>query len=272
MPKRYSYDLKSYHADASKIPILSREEENYLANIIQNEESSKDEKEDAIYKLVEHNLRLVMKIANDFVDMGLSRDDLVMEGNEGLKKAATKFRSDKGAKFSSYAAWWIKQSIRKSIGDKGSYGFIRIDSTRRNKINRVEQFISKFENDHHVAPTSKQIADGISMSVRQVDILLEQMKIKRISYETIAENGFEIPVEPDMSIETRESMDIIRRLFDTLDDRQQEVLRYRCGLDGYPTLTLEVISKKFDVTAEMIRIIQRNAIEDLRRKYYELDK
>ena len=257
--------MKFYMRDINTIPLISIKEEVELAKLIKQGSLK------AKYKLITANLRLVVKIAHDFKGIGLPLQDLISEGNIGLMRAAEKFDPTKGAKFSSYAAWWIKQSMRRAMMEKSK--LIRIPITSAGKINKIKSTRSRLSEQLGRSPTDKEIAGNLNFSVKVVS-RLKKVEQKTISlHQSISEengNGLndvlpdEKSVSPDELMDEHELVNRINRLLSALDRREQTILLMRFGLDGRPPKTLEEVSKKIGRTRERVRQIQNKALSKLR--------
>ena len=258
--------MKVYIQDIGHIPLLTIEEETDLAKQIAN---GSDE---ARSKLIRSNLRLVVKIAHDFKGLGLPLLDLISEGNIGLMRAVEKFDPGKGAKFSSYSAWWIKQAMRRALANQSRT--IRIPVQSASKINRIKATRIRLAEKLGRDPTDNEIAETLDFSERTVSSL-RRTDMKNLSlHETLQEgedNRFEEviadqnSIPPDRMLNRNEDMERLERFLARLDDRESRILRMRFGLDGTsPPRTLEEVSKAIGRTRERVRQIQNQALEKLR--------
>ena len=257
--------MKVYMHDIGQIPLVSKEEEVELAARIAAgcEEARKI--------LIKSNLRLVVKIAHDFKGLGLPLLDLISEGNIGLMRAVEKFDPSKGAKFSSYAAWWIKQSMRRALANQSRT--IRVPVQSASKINRVKEARNELVEKLSREPTDTEIAESLDFSTRTVTGL-RRADLKGFSlHDSIqdGENGkFEeiIPDQttaaPDALLGRHESVERLRKLVETLDEREGLILKMRFGLGGDPPRTLEEVSEQINRTRERVRQIQNQALAKLK--------
>ncbi len=256
--------VKVYLKEIGQIPLLSPEEEKDLAIRIANG----DEK--AKKKLTEANLRLVVSITKKYVGRGMSFLDLIQEGNLGLIKAVSKFDYEKGFKFSTYATWWIRQAITRSIADQART--IRIPVHMIETINKVKKTGSLLLHQNGREATAEEIANELKMSPEKVREII-RMAQEPVSLETpIGEDdshlGDFIPDEDAKAPADAASImmlkEEIREVLKTLAPREEKVLIMRFGLnDGHPK-TLEEVGAEFNVTRERIRQIEAKALRKLR--------
>ncbi|MBR0400723.1 MAG: RNA polymerase sigma factor RpoD [Mogibacterium sp.] len=257
--------VRMYFKEIGKVPLLSAEEERDLAiRIEQGDEEAKK-------KLCESNLRLVVSIARRYLNRGLSFLDLIQEGNLGLIKAVEKFDYTKGYKFSTYATWWIRQAITRSIADQART--IRIPVHMVETINKLIRISRQLLQEYGREPTSEEIAKEMGISVEKV------REIKKISQDPVS---LETPIGeeedshlgdfiPDEDIPSPVEAAAysmlqkqLREVLDTLSEREKKVLILRFGLDDGRPRTLEEVGREFNVTRERIRQIEAKALRKLR--------
>ena len=257
--------VRMYLREIGRIPLLSYEKETELAErVLEGDEEAKRE-------LAEANLRLVVSIAKKYVGRGMLFLDLIQEGNMGLIKAVEKFDYTKGFKFSTYATWWIRQSITRAIADQART--IRIPVHMVETINRLIRTSRHLLQQIGREPTPEELAKELDMTVEKVT---EIQKIAQdpVSLETpIGEEDDshlgdfiqddDSPEPQDVAAYTllREQLD---EVMSTLTPREAKVLRLRFGLDDGKARTLEEVGKEFDVTRERIRQIEAKALRKLR--------
>ena len=257
--------VRMYLKEIGKIKLLTPEEELALAKRMAEGD------EEAHKRMSEANLRLVVSIAKRYVGRGMQLLDLIQEGNLGLMKAVEKFDYTKGYKFSTYATWWIRQSITRAIADQART--IRIPVHMVETINRVLRTSHSMVQTLGREPTTEEVAKELHMDVPKVE---EIMKIAQepVSLETpvgeeedshlgdfIQDDDASQPSEEASYTLLREQLEDVLA---TLTPREQQVLRMRFGLqDGKPH-TLEEVGKEFDVTRERIRQIESKALRKLR--------
>ena len=261
--------VRMYLKEIGKIPLLTPEEELEVAkDLVSEDEKARDA---ARKRMSEANLRLVVSIAKRYVGRGMQLLDLIQEGNLGLMKAVEKFDYTKGYKFSTYATWWIRQSITRAIADQART--IRIPVHMVETINRVLRTSHSMVQTLGREPTTEEVAKELHMDVSKVE---EIMKIAQepVSLETpvgeeedshlgdfIQDDDASQPSEEASYTLLREQLEDVLA---TLTPREQQVLRMRFGLqDGKPH-TLEEVGKEFDVTRERIRQIESKALRKLR--------
>ena len=257
--------VKMYLKDIGQVPLLTTDEELELA------QKMSEGQEAAKKRLSEANLRLVVSIAKRYVGRGMLFLDLIQEGNLGLMKAVEKFDYQKGFKFSTYATWWIRQSITRAIADQART--IRIPVHMVETINRLvrEQRILLQELGRE--PTLEELAERMGVSIERVS---EIQKIAQdpVSLETpIGEEEdshlgdfIEDDKTPTASDSVASTMlkEQIARVLDTLTPREEKVLRLRYGIDDGRPRTLEEVGNEFNVTRERIRQIEAKALRKLR--------
>ena len=260
--------IRMYLKEIGKIKLLSPEEELEVAKKMV--EGSEQEKDAARKRMSEANLRLVVSIAKRYVGRGMQLLDLI-QGNLGLMKAVEKFDYTKGYKFSTYATWWIRQSITRAIADQART--IRIPVHMVETINRVLRTSHSMVQKLGREPTTTEIAQELHMEVSKVEEILKIAQ-EPVSLETpigeeedshlgdfIQDDEASQPSEEASYTLLREQLE---EVLSTLTPREEQVLRMRFGLvDGKPH-TLEEVGKEFDVTRERIRQIESKALRKLR--------
>ena len=257
--------VRMYLKEIGKVPLLSADEELELATKM--ETGDKDAKQ----KLCEANLRLVVSIAKRYVGRGMQFLDLIQEGNMGLIKAVEKFDYRKGFKFSTYATWWIRQAITRSIADQARTIRIPVHmvETINKQIRVTRQLLQELGRD----PSPEEIAAEMDIPVEKVreisKIAQEPVSLETpIGEEEDSHLGDFIPDDdiPSPADAAAFSMlkDQLNEVLATLTDREQEVLRLRFGLDDGRQRTLEEVGQQFNVTRERIRQIEAKALRKLR--------
>ena len=257
--------VKMYLKDIGRVPLLSADEEVELAKRMQEDDVA------AKKRLSEANLRLVVSIAKRYVGRGMLFLDLIQEGNLGLMKAVEKFDYQKGFKFSTYATWWIRQSITRAIADQARTIRIPVHMVETiNKLTRVQRVLLQ---ELGREPTPEEIAEKMGVTE---DRVREIQKIAQdpVSLETpIGEEEDshlgdfiedEKTMTPSDSVATTMLKEQLLGVLDTLTPREEKVLRLRYGIDDGKPRTLEEVGKEFNVTRERIRQIEAKALRKLR--------
>lgn len=269
--------LSIYLNEIDKIPLLTREEEVYLAKTMFDGNRSDNTREKAAAevskeKLIRSNLRFVVNIAKKYRNNGLPLIDLINEGNLGLIIAADRFDYRKGYHFISYAVWWIRQSILKALSEKAR--LIRLPLNRANELLQIEKAKRELSQKNGDSPTAVEIAAVLSMKKNDVKDILNASR-QYVSIESplgtsdrdgklsdLIEdaNGH----EPEDDLLTRDLKDTIRKTLMTLSENEREVIKYRFGLEGVKPMSLKELGKMFGLTKERIRQIEKKAIKRLK--------
>ena len=267
VPKTLPTDdpVRMYLKEIGKVSLLTADEERELA--IRMEQGDEEAKK----KLCESNLRLVVSIAKRYLNRGLSFLDLIQEGNLGLIKAVDKFDYTKGYKFSTYATWWIRQAITRSIADQART--IRSPVHMVETINNLIRISRQLLQEYGREPTSEEIAKEMGITVEKV------REIKKISQDPVSletpigeeedshlgdfipDDDVPAPVDAAAYSMLKEQL---MEVLDTLSDREKKVLMLRFGLEDGRPRTLEEVGKEFNVTRERIRQIEAKALRKLR--------
>lgn len=258
--------MKLYMQNIGQYPLVSTEEEVELAAKIAQGDA------EARSKLIRSNLRLVVKIAHDFKGLGLPLLDLISEGNIGLMRAVEKFDPSKGAKLSSYAAWWIKQSMRRALANQART--IRIPVQSASKISKIQSAKQKLTEEMGREPTDKEIANEVNLTERTVTGL-RLGKTTTISLHDPIQHGEDgefrdiIPDDkttaPDELVQDEEILKHMLSLAEQLEERERTILELRFGLKGDKPKTLEEVSQSIGRTRERVRQIQNQALDKLRQ-------
>ena len=261
--------VKIYLQQIGKIPLLSAEQELDLAKKIYE---SQDEFSKNL--LVNANLRLVVSIAKKYIGRGLSFLDLIQEGNLGLMKAAGRFDYTKGYKFSTYATWWIQQSITRAIADKAR--IIRLPIHMIESLGKIRRATIDLTTELGHTPTKQEIAYRLGISVNKLNSIIKSAQ-STISMETPAnssEDSSKIAdfivddstITPDSRVSQENLFEDIRRMLNQLSPKERDVLILRYGLDNSGTKkTLDEIGSQYGVSRERIRQIENRAIAKLKK-------
>ncbi len=258
--------LRTYFKEIARTPLLTPEEEVELANRVMRGD------EDAREHMIRANLRLVVKIAQDYSGYGLPLADLISEGNIGLTKAVERFDPDKGAKLSSYAAWWIKQSIKRALANQGKT--VRLPVHMVQKIAHMRSIARRLTEELGREPTRAELSEETGVPERKL-AALQQAAQKITSLDApLADGegttfgeiiGDEAAVDPYEALSWQNSAEQLDDLLATLDPRETKIIYARFGLNGKRPMNLEEIGRDFGLTRERIRQLQNKALDKMRR-------
>jgi RNA polymerase primary sigma factor len=265
--------IKIYLREIGQISLLTPKDEIRLAARIK-----KGDKE-ARAEMIKANLRLVVKIAHDYSNFGLPLLDLISEGNIGLMKAVERFDPKKGGKLSTYAAWWIKQSIKRALANQAKT--IRLPVHLVDKISKMKRAGHKLSERLGREPTDQELADVLDIPRAKV-AQLRTISVRPASLDApIGDEdatefgelvGDENALTPFELLRDKTLRQEVRDILDELDPREAEILTMRFGLDGNKPKTLEDVGRKFKVTRERVRQIQNIALTKLRRVMDKQDR
>lgn len=255
-----------YLREISQVPLLSPQDEVKLAGQIKR--GNKKARE----KMITANLRLVVKIAHDFGNYGLPLLDLISEGNIGLMKAVERFDPKKGGKLSTYASWWIKQSIKRALANQSKT--IRLPVHLVDKIGKIRRVAAQMTEELGHEPTTEELAEELGLPVAKV-AHLKNVAVRPASLDAkisadddtafgdlVGDDRAEDPFE---ALRDKDLQDEVGDLLDVLDPRERKIIAFRFGLDGGRERTLEEVGHKFGVTRERIRQLQNIALLKMRK-------
>jgi RNA polymerase primary sigma factor len=258
--------IRAYLKDVRPIPLLNAEEEVDLGRLVQ-----KGDKE-ARDKMIRANLRLVISIAKRYVNLGIPLSDLIEEGNVGLMRSVDKFDPEKGYRFSTYAAWWIKQGISRSIIDQGK--MIRVPVYMNEEIVRYRKAVETLTHKLGRKPQIGEVAKKLQLPVDKVKEL-DQAIVKMSSLDApIGEEGDgqvkdiiedESLVAPDEQLELFLNKERARDILKELDDRERQIITMRYGLETGETKTLAEIAEVMGVSRERVRQLETSILKKLRQ-------
>lgn len=253
-----------YMRDAGKAPLLSAKEEKYYARLAQRgDRKARD-------RMIESNLRMVIKMATRHVNRGLPLMDLIEEGNLGLIHAVEKFDPELGFRFSTYASWWIEQAIERALMNQ--VRTVRIPVHVLKTIRRYQREAKRLGQTHNTEPRLEEIAKALNEPLEKIQRYLSFQIPETSLNDPLSEDNEDCLA--DLLPDERNNPAILWEIFDKnitinhqlsqLTDRQQEVLKRRYGLDGYEARTLEEVGQTIGITRERVRQIQQTAIKRLR--------
>jgi len=275
--ERSSYDgetaIKLYLREIGQVKLLSPAEEIALAARIKRGDKRARE------HMIKANLRLVVKIARDYEGIGLPLLDLINEGNIGLMKAVERFDPAKGGKLSTYASWWIKQSIKRALANQSKT--IRLPVHLVDKISKMRRTAMKLQEEFGREPTDEELAEELQTTPIRV-AQMREASIRPASLDAPIgdedSNSFseivqdENAVDPYEHLEDKTVTGMLEEMVKKLDAREATILRFRFGLDGGTEKTLEEVGEKFNVTRERVRQIQNIALRKLRRMIEKFER
>src|ERR1700752_856434 len=265
--------IKIYLREIMQTPLLTAQQEIELAARIKKGDQK------ARAWMIKANLRLVVKIAHHYSNLGLPLLDLISEGNIGLMKAVERFDPAKGGKLSTYSAWWIKQSIKRALANQSKT--IRLPVHLVGKISKMRRVSLQMSEELGREPTDDELAEEIGLS---------SGKVSQLKTASTRPASLDAPISDDDSTEFGEIVgdeeaqtpfellreknlrDEVSELLEVLDDRERKIIFQRFGLDGGKPKTLEEVGKKFGVTRERIRQLQNIALAKLRRALSKKEK
>ncbi|MEN9662655.1 MAG: hypothetical protein RL324_1604 [Verrucomicrobiota bacterium] len=259
--------LQMYLQEIGKTPLLTIQEEIVLAKRIRRgNKAARDH-------MISANLRLVVKIAMDYKDFGLPLLDLISEGNIGLIKAVERFDPRKGGKLSTYAAWWIKQSMKRALANQSKT--IRLPVHLVDKISKMRRMAMTLTEQLGREPTDEELAIELQIPTSKV-AHLKSVSVRPASLDApVGEDsdsgtfgdlvGDENAVDPYESLRESTRYQALKDMVDSLDEREAEIIRLRFGLEGRDELTLEEVGQRFHVTRERIRQLEYLALSKMRR-------
>ncbi len=254
-----------YLREIGQVELLSPEEETELARKVRRGDAAARE------RMIRANLRLVVAIAKEYAKIGMPLLDLISEGNIGLMTAAERFDPDKGAKFSTYAAWWIKQRIRRALRDQGKT--IRLPSHLADKLLRMRRARADLYGELQREPTAEEVAVRIGEPERTVrkwmelsrdTVSLDQPAGDGDGKDTVADHVADTrTVDAGAGMDNRQLLEEMAERMKELPERERFILERRYGLDGRPAESLEEVGAHLGITRERVRQLQAAATERL---------
>ena len=273
LPMSERSPLRLYLDEIGKTPLLTPEEEVSLARRIQKGDAA------ARQHMIQANLRLVVRIARDYEDFGLPLMDLISEGNLGLIKAVERFDPAKGGKLSTYAAWWIKQSMKRALASNGRS--FRLPVHMVDRIAGMRRIIHQLTVELEREPTNEELSQVMKLPVTKI-AHLKTLASRSASLDSpVGEEGDatlgdlvkdEAAVSPYESLRGKSDRSDIDDLLSGLEPREAEIIRLRFGLNGEVPLTLEQVGAKFKLTRERVRQLEHLALMHLRRSMADKER
>jgi RNA polymerase primary sigma factor len=265
-PENNKTGINIYLREIGRTPLLTPQQEIKLAAKIKKGDGK------ARARMINSNLRLVVTIAQDYANFGLPLLDVISEGNIGLMTAVDRFDPSKGAKLSTYAAWWIRQSIKRALSNQGKT--IRLPVHLGDKISKMRRVALQMSEELGREPTDDELSEEIGIASGKVS-QLKTVSIRPASLdapvsdndltefgESVADEEAQTPFE---LLRDKSLRDEVGKVLEVLDAREKKIVFQRFGLDGGKPRTLEEVGKKLGVTRERIRQVQNVALSKLRR-------
>ena len=258
--------LSRYFSDIREYPLLTKEQEQGLARNV------KKGCQDSLRELVESNLSFVVKVASEYRNLGLPFEDLLNEGNIGLIEAAHRYDASKGTKFITYAIWWIRKSILKSLSEHSS--LVRVPTYQMKKVREIRDTEETLRRALGRKPQRDEISRRLDRSVTKIDQVL-QFSLREMSLDDKVGKDRDTPISdylvddslitPEDDLIKREANTLVSEAMADLTEQERTVLCHRFGIAGGPTLTLKEIGEMMDISRERVRQVECQAKNRLRR-------
>lgn len=262
---RDAASLDKYLAEISKLPMITVDEETILARRIREGDQQ------ALDELTKANLRFVVSVAKQYQHQGMSLLDMINEGNLGLMKAARRFDETRGFKFISYAVWWIRQSIMQAVSEQSR--MVRLPLNKIGALNKIKKMQSKLEQALERNASTSEISESLEMPEKEISSMLS-LSSWHVSTDDFFPGNDNLTFmdllsdpdeqKPDAAL-VKHSLQIeIRRVLDTLSEREKNVILLFYGIECAGPLTLEEIGSKYDLSRERVRQIKEKAVRKMR--------
>jgi RNA polymerase primary sigma factor len=258
------HGLDTYLADINEVPLLTPEQEIRLAKRVQRGDLAARE------HMIRANLRLVVSIAKNYVNRGLAFMDLIEEGNIGLMRAVEKFDPKAGCRFSTYATWWIKQGIRRSLVN--TVRTVRVPSYMSEIVSRWKATAMELNYRLGRQPTSAEIAEELQLPQNNWNVVRETVQANSQPVHSMSEDSSSVFTEtiedqrtlaPDREIFNSLELSRLRELLSQLEPRESKIIKLRYGIGNGEPMTLKAIGKKFGLTRERVRQMEQTALRRL---------
>ncbi len=264
--KERSTLLSRYFSDIRAYPLLTKEQEQGLAKNVKNG------CRDSLHELVKSNLSFVVKVASEYRNLGLPFEDMLNEGNIGLIEAAHRYDASKGTKFITYAIWWIRKSILKSLGEHSS--LVRVPTYQMKKVREIRDAENSLRRSLGRKPKREEISDRLDRSVIKIDQVL-QFTLREMSLDDKVGKERDTPIAdylvddnlitPEDDLIKREANSLVSEAMTNLTEQERTVLCHRFGIAGGPTLTLKEIGEMMNISRERVRQVECQAKSRLKK-------
>jgi RNA polymerase primary sigma factor len=258
--------LSRYFSEIRSYPLLSKEQEQTLARNVKNGCRN------SLHELIESNLSFVVKVASEYRNLGLPFEDLLNEGNVGLIEAAHRYDATKGTKFITYAIWWIRKSILKSLSEHSS--LVRVPTYQMKKVREIRDAESSLRRSLGRKPRREEISNQLERSLSKIDQVL-QFTLRELSLDEKVGKDRTTPIadylvddaagSPEEDLIKRETNDLVKEAMLLLSEQEKTVLFHRFGISGGPSLTLKEIGEIMSISRERVRQIECQAKSRLRK-------